>query len=453
MRLKPIALQELEQATNGTLYHPKPLSINGIVIDNRLVTPGCLFVAIQGERFDGHDFIPSAIEQGAVAVVSQKKLEISTPYLLVEDTRKALLDLGRYCRQQFHGKLVGVTGSVGKTTTKEMIATVLSSQYHTLKTEGNLNNEIGLPKTLFGLDDRYQAAVIEMGMSNLGEIHRLSTTALPDIGVITNIGVSHMENLGSRANILKAKLEILDGMEEGAPLIVNGDNDMLCNLQVENHPVIFCGISGEHLDCRATNIKTDGLSTTFEIVYQDTNITVSIPTIGEHNVLNALFGFVIGRLSGITSQQIVEALKKYQPAGMRQNTRLVNGMIVIEDCYNASPDSMKAAFSALQQIPAEGRKIAVLGDMLELGKISSQAHYDTGVLAKQCHLDALFCYGPESKQIAAGAKGIPFLCHYDDKQKMASDLKAFLRPGDAVIFKASRGMKLEEVIQELFQKD
>lgn len=448
--MEQISLTQAADAVHGVLKNPAERIIRSIVIDNRQVEEGCLFVAIQGDRFDGHDFIPSALEAGAVAAVSSRELFIDAPYILVEDTRQALLDLGRFCRKQFQGIVVGVTGSVGKTTTKEMIATALSAKFRTLKTQGNLNNEIGLPKTLFGLDSGYQAAVIEMGMSHAGEISRLTKTALPDIGVITNIGVSHLENLGSRENILKAKLEILDGMELKAPLILNGDDDLLRGLSFPGRPVYFCGIENQEADCRAVDIDATGFETRFTILYKEESTAVRLPAIGLHNVMNALFGYLVGRLDGIPGDRIAEALTGYRPAGMRQNTRQVGGMIVIEDCYNASPDSMRAALTTLCQVPCQGRRVAVLGDMLELGEVSRQAHFDVGKLAREFQLDGLFCYGTMAEQIARGAEGIPHLVYDADRQSLTQKLSDYLHPGDAVIFKASRGMRLEEIIHALF---
>ena len=449
--MEALTLTQVAQAVRGELRNPEDLTVNAVVIDNRLVTPGCLFVAIQGERFDGHDFIPSAFEAGAVAAVSDREIETGRPYLLVKDTREALLDLARCYRRAFDGLVVGVTGSVGKTTTKEMIAAVLSAGYKTLKTQGNLNNAIGLPRTIFELDSTYEAAVIEMGMSALGEISLLSRTALPDIGVITNIGVSHLETLGTRENILKAKLEILEGMAPGAPLVINGDNDLLQTVQLER-PVLTCGIDNPDADYRAVNIQPRGFDTEFDIVYGDNTVHVLLPAIGKHNVLNALFGFAVGRFAGMEDAAIAAALGTYTPSGMRQNTRTVNGVMVIEDCYNASPDSMRAALTTLQQLGCAGRKIAVLGDMLELGPVSQQAHAEAGTLARECGVDALFCFGNLSRETAKHGEGISHVEWFDDKQNLAQSLSGFVQPGDAVIFKASRGMRLEEVIHAVFDK-
>lgn len=449
--MEALTLIQAAQAVRGELRNPADLAVNAVVIDNRLVTPGCLFVAIQGERFDGHDFIPSAFEAGAAAAVSDREIETGRPYILVKDTREALLDLARCYRRAFDGLVVGVTGSVGKTTTKEMIAAVLSAGCKTLKTQGNLNNAIGLPRTIFELDSTYEAAVIEMGMSALGEISLLSRTALPDIGVITNIGVSHLETLGTRENILKAKLEILEGMAPGAPLVINGDNDLLQTVRLDR-PVLTCGIDNPDADYRAVNIQPRGFDTEFDIVYGDNTVHVLLPAIGEHNVLNALFGFAVGRFAGMEDAAIAAALGTYTPSGMRQNTRTVNGVMVIEDCYNASPDSMRAALTTLQQLGCAGRKIAVLGDMLELGPVSQQAHAEAGKLARECGVDALFCFGDLSRETAKHGEGIRHVEWFDDKQSLAQSLSGFVQPGDAVIFKASRGMRLEEVIHAVFDK-
>lgn len=449
--MKRILLSDAAEAVSGQLEKTENGWFDSVIIDNRLAKPNSLFVAIKGERFDGHDFVESAFENGSSAVMVSRDIPIDKPYILVDDTRQALLDLARYYRLGFNGTVVGVTGSVGKTTTKSMIAQVLSASYKTLKTQGNLNNEIGLPKTLFGLDDTYGAAVIEMGMSGLGEISVLSKTALPTIGVITNIGVSHIETLGSRENILKAKLEVLEGMEKSAPLVTNGDDDMLRHLPVDGRKILLCGIDNTNCDCVASNIQNDGLSTSFTVNYKGEETPIVLPTVGEHNVMDSLFAYAVGRLSGIEPEKIAEALKMYKTEDMRQNIHEIGGIYVMEDCYNASPDSMQAAVSALMQIPTTGRRIAVLGDMLELGEISAQSHYEVGEMVKNAGINILFCYGQESAKIAEGAEGIDEIFHFDDKEKLSRQLKNILKKGDAVLFKASRGMRLEEVIQKIWE--
>ena len=426
--------------------------INSVCIDSRKVERGCLFVAIKGENFDGHDFIESAVKDGANAIISHKDIECEVPVIKVEDTSKALLALASYYRSRFDIPVIALTGSVGKTTTKEMISEVLSTKYKTLKTQGNLNNEIGLPMTLFGLDRSFSAAVIEMGMNHSGEISRLAKATRPTMGVITNIGVSHIENLGSRDNILEAKLEMLDGLKWGSTLILNGDNDLLSQVKNETYNIIFFGIDSDKCKVRASNIEQLDNSTKFTVIYDGQETEVEIPTLGIHNVYNALSAITVGIMHEIDLNVIAKALKNYTPAGMRQRVKRVAGITFVEDCYNSSPDSVKAALSTLHDM-GNGRKIAVLGDMLELGEISQQAHSESGIQAAKNDIDILYTFGEMSKNSVESAKenGIETAKSFDNKKELAKALLELLKRDDTILFKASRGMALEEVIEELYK--
>ncbi len=427
--------------------------INRVSIDSRDVDENTLFFAIKGERFDGHDFINDVAEKGVGAIVSHKSIECSAPVILVEDTKQAFLDFASYYRMSMPDLLVvGLTGSVGKTTTKEMTACVLSQKNKTLKTEGNLNNEIGMPRTLFRLDETYGSAVIEMGMDNAGQISALSKSCKPDYAIITNVGVSHIENLGSRDGILKAKLEILDGLPKGAPLFLNGDNDKLSTVKNDDYKIIFFGIENKNCDVLAEDIKEIGLSTEFTAVKGDIRQKITIPTVGIHNVYDALSAFAVGLEYDISPEDIANGLRNYEPSGMRQRIKDANGITVIEDCYNASPDSQKAGLNSLLKI-AKGRKIAVLGDMLELGSYSETAHRNVGEYAAECEIDILFTYGKESEFMADSAKkvGLKAVFSFTDKSELTKALANELKIGDTVLFKASRGMKLEEIFQELYK--
>lgn len=430
---------------------PAEKEINVISTDTRDLPEGCLFVAVRGDRFDGHDFIPKAIETGAAAALSEKEID-GCPCVIVENTRKAYLDLAGWYRRKFSPALVGVTGSVGKTTTKEMIALVLSESFRCLKTKGNLNNEIGLPKTLFTMDSSHEAAVIEMGMSDFGEISRLSRAAKPTIGVITNIGFSHIENLKTQEGILKAKLEILDGMNGDSPLVVNGDDKHLCGLKktMGSRPVYFFGIENEECDVRGMNITENDGAVSFDICFEGRTCRAELPCVGRHNVLNALAAFCIGKILGMTENDIISALKKYQPDSMRQNIVKKGGVTVIIDCYNASPDSMKASLGVLSDIKANGRKIAVLGDMLELGKESERLHTLVGRYVADADIDMLYCYGKDSEYIIKESNTAAGFFHTGDKELCAEIIRKQIKDGDAVLFKASRGMKLEEIIDMIF---
>lgn len=443
-----LSLKAIANAVHGECEYD--CRIEDICIDTRRLTQNSLYIAIKGENFDGHDFIEQAFKNGARAVISSKPIEYHEAVIVVNDTKQALLDLAGYYRSLFNPFVVGVTGSVGKTSTKEMIYTILTAKGKTLKTQGNFNNEIGMPMTMFNLERDYLNSVFEMGMSSFGEISALSKVCRPNVGVITNIGVSHIEILKSKENILRAKLELVDGMSHDAPLVLNGDDPLLQSVvQLTQHPVIFFGIENNIADVTASSIKSDGVRTTFNINYYGKTIKAEIPTLGRHNVLNALAGFCVGMIANISPEQMVGAMKWYKNANMRQNIRTVDGIIEIEDCYNASPDSMGAAIDVVKTVECTGKRVCVFGDMLELGDVSEQAHIEVGKEVGRAHIDTLLCYGEQSKNIKRGAiiVGMKNVMHFDDKEKLARYISANLQEGDAVIYKASRGIKLEEVIE------
>lgn len=426
--------------------------ITSVAIDTRKIEKGCLFICIKGERFDAHRFIDEAFEKGAAAVMISEDVKIDKPYIKVDDTAKQMLSLAGYYRSKFDIPIVALTGSVGKTTTKEFTHLVVNSKYKAIKTLGNLNNEIGLPQMLFMLDSSTEAAVIEMGMNHFGEIHRLSTATQPTVGIITNIGVSHIENLGSREGILEAKLEILDGLKKGAPLLLNGDNDLLSTVKNDDYKIYFYAVDND-ADFKAIDIKENPNTTSFTVQYFGKEQKITIPAIGKHNVYNALAAFAVGILLDIDAETAADALKTYEPSGMRQKVVEINGITSIEDCYNASPDSMKAGITTLAGIQA-CKKIAVLSDMLELGEYSEQAHYDVGTMAAENKIDYLLCVGSDAKYIVDGARDNGLLNAYlfDSKQSLTDKLFEIAEKGDAVLFKASRGMKLEEVISEIYKR-
>lgn len=428
--------------------------ITRVSIDSRDVDENTLFFAIKGDRFDGHDFVKDVAEKGVGAVVCHKEVECSAPVIYVEDTKKALLQFATYYRCSIKDLLVvGLTGSVGKTTTKEMTACVLAQSGETLKTEGNLNNEIGVPKTLFRLEKSTKNAVIEMGMDGAGQISVLTRCAKPDCAIITNVGVSHIENLGSREGILKAKLEILEGLEKNAPLFLNGDNDMLVTVKNDDYKIITFGIYNKNCDVLAENINEVGLATEFVAVKGDVRQKITIPTVGIHNVYDALTAFAVGMEYGISPEKIAEGLLGYTPSGMRQRIKETGGITVIEDCYNASPDSQRAGLNSLCKI-AKGRKIAVLGDMLELGDYSETAHRNVGEYVAECKVDMLFTYGKQSEFMAdsAGKSGLESVFAFTDKAELIKSLLDEIKVGDTLLFKASRGMKLEEIIEKVYEK-
>ncbi len=449
--MKQLKLSEIANAVGGTVNGDAV--VNGICIDSRQAAEGLLYIAIKGENFDGHSFTQSALKNGAVAAMIHHDVDCEGTFIRVDDTHQALMRLAHWFRCTYDIPVVGLTGSVGKTTTKEMTWSVLGEKYKAIKTEGNLNNNIGLPRTLMTLEEDTEAAVIEMGMSNAGEISELSRITEPTAAIISNIGVSHMESLGSRENILKAKLEILDGLRENAPVMLNGDDPYLAGARVENHPVFYYGVDNPTCDFRAIKVVQNEDSTDFDIIFGERKQAVTIPTVGIHNVYNAVAAFCTGIQLGVTPEQAANGLKKYTPSGMRQRIKTVGGIKFIEDCYNASPDSQRAALKMLGSLNVT-RRIAVLGDMLELGSISDESHTLAGIIAKKTNVDVLMTYGQNSMLTADKAKemGVPKVLAFLDKKELADALFAELKQGDAVLFKASRGMALEDVINDLYER-
>lgn len=448
--MKPMTFKEAAAAVGSATELDG--SFGCICTDTRKIEDGCLFIAIKGENFDGHDFAAKAIENGAQAVLCEKDCGLGERQIVVENTRLALLDLAGYYRSLFNIKVIGITGSVGKTTTKEMVHAVVSSKYNTLKNEGNLNNEIGVPLTLFRLEKTHEAAVIEMGMSGFGEISRMTRAVKPDIAIITNIGVSHIEMLGSREGILTAKLEILEGMKNDAPVILNGDDDMLVTVRPGAHSVIYYGIENGDANVKAYEVAAKENEISMKVDFGGKS-EVTLPFPGRHNVYNALCAVAAGQLLDIEPEAAFEALKGYVPAGMRQRINKKCGITFIEDCYNASPDSQAAAMAVLGGMNAK-RRIAVIGDMLELGSVSKEAHYGVGAKAAENGIDVLFTYGERSLETARGAieNGVKTVKSFSDKKELSSQLSSMLEADDAVLFKASRGMKLEEVIFSVYEK-
>lgn len=450
--MKAFTLQEAAAAL-GLPQMQAQATLADVCTDTRKIQPGSLFVCLRGERFDGHSFASQAAQLGAAALLVDHPVDADVPQLVVTDTGKALLQLAGWYRRRFQLPVVGLTGSVGKTTTKEFIALVLGAKYNTLKTQGNLNNEIGVPQMLFRLEDSHTAAVIEMGMNHFGEISRLTRAVAPTVGLITNIGVSHIENLGSRAGILQAKLEILEGMAPDAPLIVNMDNDMLRTVKLGDRPLLTFAIDDQSADFTATDIAEQGSTTTFTVHYSAFTQPVTIPTVGIHNVYNALAAMAVGYVTGVDPAAAASALANYVPAGMRQNLVQVGGVQVIEDCYNASPDSMRAALQTLGKLPVR-RRYAVLGAMLELGDYAKEAHTQVGKMAAENGIDGVLAYGADAAYIVEAAKqaGLENARLFDTKEALAQSLAQQVQPGDGVLFKGSRGMHLEDVMHTVYER-
>ncbi len=421
---------------------------NSICIDSRDGIPGALFVALIGETTDGHKYIDSAVKNGCTVVLSQREVTCTSCVILVDDTLKAFHKIAAAYRALFSAKAVGITGSVGKTTTKEFIYAVLNGKYNTLKSQGNFNSETGMPLTAFNLTDEHEMAVFEMGMDAKGEIAALTKIARPDIAVITNIGVMHIEHLGSRKNILMAKLEIERGLRRSGIMVLNGDDDMLWGVRDKlKHKIVYYGIDNKEALYRAENIAFGSGVTTFDMITPVGNVSAKIYTEGRHNVLNALAAVVVGLYSGISLNDCVKYLLDFQNTGMRQNIYGYNGVTIIEDCYNAGPDSMKAALEILKTKPQN--RIAVLSDMLELGKDSPKYHTEIGEKCAQC-ADKLIAYGPLSEYICKGAKegGMTDIFYCKDSTDAAGKLFEIAAENDTVLFKGSHGMHVEEVLEK-----
>ena len=434
-------------------------------INTRTIKQGETYIGIKGEVFDGNNFWKEAFNNGAETVIIEKR-EITEEekekynkqkknIIMVDDTIKALGKMASYKREIYGDKIkiIGVTGSVGKTSTKDIIANVMSQKFKTLKTEGNNNNNIGLPLTILRLQDE-KIAVIEMGMNHLGEISYLSKIAKPDIAVITNVGTAHIGNLGSRENILKAKLEILDGMKNKR-LIINNDNDLLHKWQEENSDKIEIHTFGINNDseAKADSVQLNANDSEFICKYKNEEIKIEVPVGGEHFVLNALCGLSFGKFFGLSNDEIKNGISSFKLTAKRMEIiKLKNGVTLINDSYNASYESMKASIRSLKNMNGS-RKIAVLGDMFELGSFSEKLHRDVGIEVFKNNIDKLYLIGENAKYIAEEAISQGYnksnAMHYNAKKALIEDLKNNLQTGDVVLIKASNGMKLFEVAEAL----
>ena len=449
-------VDEIIKATGGRLTGDTgSRMVSGISTDSRTIQPGDLFIPLAGENFDGHDYIERAFEQGAAAALVQKDTchFPGKTLIRVKDTLKALQELAAYYRSRFSIPFVGITGSVGKTSTKEMVACGLGIKYNVLKNEGNLNNEIGLPLTIFRLDDKHEAAVLEMGMSGFGEISALTAIVRPKVGIITNIGISHIEKLGSRQNILRAKLELLEGLQPGGLLVLNGDDIMLSGVKgLLTQRTVSYGFE-EGVDYQAYNIQSRGeYGIDFSITVGGRDHRIHIPAPGVHNVYNALAAVAVGYELGVSMEEIGEGLSRFNPGKMRLNIVKANGLKVINDAYNSSPQSVKAALDVLEELNAD-RRIAVLGDMLELGDWSAQAHLDTGKQAAGMRLDYIVTVGSRAAGIAKGAVEAGFnperASAFQSNAEALQYLLKIIQKNDAILVKGSRGIKMEEIVNSL----
>lgn len=453
--MKKLTINNIAASCKGTIYNcseenKKNTEVTDVVIDSRKVTQGCLFIAIKGARVDGHDFIESVIkEAGALCAISEKKLDTDVPYILVESTLQAIMDIAAYYRDVLGTKIVGITGSVGKTSTKEMIASVLEEKYNVLKTEGNFNNEIGLPLTIFRLREEHEIAIIEMGISHFGDMTTLAKITRPDMCVITNIGVCHLENLIDRDGVLKAKTEVFDYLPENGRIILNGDDDKLITVKEHNGiKPVFYGINGD-FDVSGTAITALGLKGSFfTMKYDDKSTDVYIKVPGAHMVHNALAAAAVGREFDMTSDEIKHGIERVRAVNGRINVIETDRYTIIDDCYNASPISVKAAIDVLTY--AKGRKVAILGDMFELGDNEVQLHESIGEYISHKNIDLIICIGNLSKNTCESAVkcGVPVqnVVHFQDIDSFFEEGKSYIKRGDNILVKASHGMNFSTIV-------
>ena len=457
--MKNLTLENIAKACGGTYVGSdtdKSREVGDITTDSRQAKEGSLFVAIVGERVDAHRFIPAVYEQGALCVLCEKVPEDPKgAYILVESSLQAVKDIAEFYRQQLDIKVVGITGSVGKTSTKEMIASVLSEKYRVLKTLGNFNNELGLPLTMFRLREEDEVAVLEMGINHFGEMHRLSKVARPDLCVITNIGQCHLEYLGDRDGVLRAKSEIFDFLAEDGKIILNGDDDKLATVQsVKGISPRFFGIKSDR-EIRAEQIESVGLKgVKCKIFVGEESFDVTVPIPGYHMVLNALAATAVGTSMGMNLEEIKSGIEKLEALSGRFHIIEENGITVVDDCYNANPVSMKASLGVLKD--ALGRKVAVLGDMGELGENEKELHAEVGSFAGGLDIQMCICVGELCQHLAdAAQKANPDLeiHRFATLEEAVEQLPVLIRTGDNVLVKASHFMHFEKIVDVLTKKN
>lgn len=456
--MKPITLQEAARACGGRLFAPgkENLTFTSVYTDSRRIEQGSLFVPIQGARVDGHDFIPEVMEKGAAATLSEKQLEGDIPYILVEHTEAALAAIAKYYRQVLNVKVVGITGSVGKTSTKEMVASVLSQRFRVLKTDGNYNNEIGLPLTIFRLEEEDEIAVLEMGIDNFGQMNFLADIARPDVAVITNIGYCHLEFLGDRDGVYRAKTEIFDYMTGDESIILNGMDDKLAAAgEVKGILPFFFGLNRpeyrNHFDVYADHLESRGLfGTSCEIHTGAGDFSVTVPIPGDHMVLNAAAATAVGLKFGMELSDIKAGIERAETINGRLKQIKTEKYLVIDDCYNANPVSMKAALDVLST--ANTRRVAILGDMFELGEKEKEMHAEVGAHAARCGIDLLLCAGrlcANMKDAALKVNPNFFVVWFAGKKELMEALSTYLKEEDTILIKASNGMGYREIVNIL----
>ena len=453
--MKNLTLENITKACRGTYHGDKNIlnrEVAGVVIDSRKVKKDYLFVAIDGQNVNAHKFIPDTVEKGALCVVSHEDLGATNfPYILVESTGQALLDIAKLYRDSFDVKVIGITGSVGKTSTKEMIASVVAQKYPVHKTLGNFNNEWGLPITIFEMNETHQVAILEMGVNHFGEMRRLSSVASPDICVITNIGVAHLEFFKTREGILQEKTQMIQDMKDGGTIILNGDDDLLSTVgPLKGVTPVFFGL-GDNCEFKATDVTSLGLRGSLCTIHlpSGTSFECTVPLPGAHMVYNALAGASVGYELGLTPEEIKNGIEHLPSIPGRNNIISTDRLTILDDCYNANPISTKASIDVLTM--AIGRKVAILGDMGELGENEKELHFETGAYAAEKGIDVICGIGTLSKEIVDGAKKNPSTegFWFETKADFLNDMKNIIKEGDNVLVKASHGMHFPELVDAL----
>lgn len=446
--MRGISVKEAAAIAGGRLINEinADREILSVAIDSRKVENGAMFAALRGEHVDGHDYIARAFELGAVCCLAEFAPEgVSGSAIVVADVAQAMKDLAEAYRKRFDIPIIGVAGSVGKTTAKEMIAAVLSSRYKVLKTEKNLNNELGVPLTIFRIDPEHEAAVVEMGISDFGEMRRLAKIVRPTMAVYTLIGNAHLERLYDRNGVLKAKTEMVEFIPEDGTLFLNADDDLLASYECRQKRVSF-GLDPD-ADVRAENLSCDGLhGTSCDIVSGERRIRAYIPAYGKHMVYAALEGAAVGLKLGLTDEEIAAGIANYETVGRRASIADTGFITLVDDCYNANPDSVMCGIDSLSQ--SSGRKVCIFGDMLEMGENQDELHAQVGRYAADNGIALLLCVGELSKSTCKAAEDIGSL-HFETNEELIEELPKLIRKGDAVLVKASHSMKFEEISEAL----
>lgn len=449
--MKAITIKEIMDSCNGNFIGAEEnlnTKVTSIVTDSRQAKENSMFVAIRGEKVDGHKFVPMTYSQGAVCALVEEKVDCDIPQIVVESTLQAVKDIAEYYRSLFTIPFIGVTGSVGKTSTKEMLASVLKEKFKVHKTQGNFNNELGVPLTLFAMEEDTEVAIIEMGISDFGEMTRLSKIVKPNICVITNIGCCHLENLGDRDGVLKAKTEMFKNMQKDGKIFLCGDDDKLSTVkEYKGIAPTFYGLNdtnkyyGEIIENNSENgIKCN-------LHFDGKSIPVTVPAIGNHMVANAMASVAIGKYLGMTDEEIVRGIESYSTIGGRNNVIKTDKYTVIDDCYNANPTSTKASIDTIANF-SNPRKVCILGDMKELGKDEIALHKEVGAKAEESKIDVLITVGDLAKEMQSQLKNTKGY-HFDNNESLIKELPSILKDNDAILIKASHSMHFEEIVKAI----